>query len=50
MASLLDLPLLKTTQEEAARLFAEDPDFTLPQNEMLRHQLSFFWEDAGDIS
>jgi ATP-dependent DNA helicase RecG len=50
MASLLDLPLLKTTQEEAAKLFAEDPDLALPQHEMLRQQLGMFWEDAGDIS
>jgi ATP-dependent DNA helicase RecG len=50
LASLLDLPLLKTTQEEAAKLFAEDPDLALPQHEMLRQQLGMFWEDAGDIS
>ncbi len=50
MASLLDLPLLKTTQEEAAKLFAEDPDLALPRHDMLKQQLSRFWEDAGDIS
>ena len=50
MASLLDLPLLKMSQKEATNLFVEDPDFSMPEHELLREQLSLFWQDAGDAS
>jgi ATP-dependent DNA helicase RecG len=50
MASLLDLPLLKMAQREATSLFADDPDLSLPDHELLREQLGLFWEEAGDSS
>lgn len=49
-ASLLDLPLLKMSQSEATNLFAQDPDLSLPEHQLLKEQLSLFWEDAGDTS
>lgn len=50
MASLLDLPLLKMAQKEATNLFAQDPDLSMPEHELLMEQLSLFWQDAGDAS
>jgi ATP-dependent DNA helicase RecG len=50
MASLLDLPLLEMSQKEASELFAYDPDLSQPEHELLREQLSRFWEEAGNSS
>ncbi len=50
MASLLDLDMLTRAQEEASRLFAEDPQLAAPAHAALRERVAHFWEQSGDIS
>ncbi len=51
LASLLhDVEVLKMAQEEAAALFAADPQLELPEHQGLRERLDEFWTEAADAS
>ena len=51
LASLLhDAEILDIAQQEAAALFAVDPQLEWPQHSALRERLEAFWEQAADAS
>jgi len=51
LASLLhDVEVLKIAQEEAAALFAADPQLEQPEHRLLRQRLDEFWAEAPDPS
>ena len=51
MASLLhDADVLTMAQEDAAALFAEDPNLERLEHQALREQVRQFWEQAADVS
>ena len=51
LASLLhDAEILDIAQQEAAALFAVDPQLEWPQHSVLRERLEAFWEQAADAS
>ena len=51
LASLLhDVEILDIAQQEAAALFAVDPQLEWPQHSALRERLEAFWERAADVS
>ena len=51
LASLLhDVEILDIAQQEAAALFAVDPQLEWPQHSALRARLEAFWERAADVS
>ncbi len=51
MARLSDRRLLEVARQEAARLFAEDPDLTRPEHQLLALRLKEFWKPgSGDLS
>ncbi|MBI2867196.1 MAG: DNA helicase RecG, partial [Chloroflexi bacterium] len=43
MARLSDVPLLEFAREQAAALFAEDPDLARPEHQALRRELERLW-------
>lgn len=50
-ASLLhDTEVLAMAQEDAAALFAADPELVLPEHQLLAEQVRQFWEQAADVS
>lgn len=50
-ASLLhDTEVLAMAQEDAAALFAADPELALPEHQLLAEQVRQFWEQAADVS
>lgn len=50
-ASLLhDVEVLAMAQEDAAALFAADPQLESPEHQLLREQVNHFWEQAADVS
>ncbi len=51
LASLLhDVEVLDIAQQEAAALFAADPQLEWPEHQALRERLEAFWQQAGDVS
>jgi len=51
LASLLhDGEVLTMAQEDAAAIFAEDPNLELPEHQYLRERVEEFWETAADVS
>jgi ATP-dependent DNA helicase RecG len=51
LASLLhDVEVLKMAQEDAAALFAADPQLELPEHRQLRESVAQFWEKTADQS
>jgi ATP-dependent DNA helicase RecG len=51
MASLTDVRMIEIARKAAQKLFAEDPELSLPQNEYLANTMRHFWDKAkGDIS
>ena len=51
LASLLhDSEVLVMAQEDAAAIFAEDPNLELPEHQYLRESVDEFWEKAADVS
>ena len=51
LASLLhDSEVLIMAQEDAAAIFAEDPNLELPEHQYLRESVDEFWEKAADVS
>jgi ATP-dependent DNA helicase RecG len=51
LASLLhDVEVLDMAQEEAAALFAADPELEWPEHSALRERLEDFWEQTADAS
>ena len=51
LASLLhDAEVLDVAQQEAAALFAADPELAWPEHQALRERLEAFWQQAGDAS
>lgn len=51
LASLLhDVEVLDIAQQEAAALFAADPQLAWPEHGALRERLEAFWQQAGDAS
>ena len=51
MASLLhDVEVLSMAQEDAAALFAVDPNLEWPEHQALHQQVRQFWERAADVS
>ncbi|MBP8949910.1 MAG: ATP-dependent DNA helicase RecG, partial [Candidatus Promineofilum sp.] len=51
LASLLhDVEVLEIAQQEAAALFAADPQLERPEHQALRERLEAFWQQAGDAS
>jgi ATP-dependent DNA helicase RecG len=51
LASLLhDVEVLKMVQEEAADLFAADPQLEQPEHRVLRQRLDAFWAESADPS
>ncbi len=50
-ASLLhDTEVLAMAQEDAATLFAADPELDAPEHQLLGEQVRQFWEQAADVS
>lgn len=50
-ASLLhDTEVLTMAQEDAAALFATDPELDAAEHQLLRDQVRHFWEQAADVS
>ena len=51
LASLLhDGEVLAMAQEDAAAIFADDPNLELPEHRYLRESVEEFWETAADVS
>jgi ATP-dependent DNA helicase RecG len=50
LASLLDMPLLESAQQEAIQVFAADPELQAAEHAQLRESILRFWQHAGDVS
>ncbi|NOZ27824.1 MAG: ATP-dependent DNA helicase RecG [Chloroflexi bacterium] len=50
LAQLGDVRTLEAAREEAKRLFAVDPELSLPEHQLLRAQVAQFWHGHGDLS
>ena len=50
LASLLDMDMLLTAQEEAVKLYESDPQLQQEEHNLLRDRVAQFWLKAGDVS
>ncbi len=50
MASLTDIELVELAREQAAAVFARDPDLTQPEHALLAEAVENFWTGKGDVS
>jgi ATP-dependent DNA helicase RecG len=50
MASLTDIELVELAREQAAAVFARDPDLTQPEHALLAEAVESFWTGKGDVS
>jgi ATP-dependent DNA helicase RecG len=49
-AQLGDLHTLETARSAAQRVYAADPELSLPEHRELAEQVAVFWTGAGDRS
>ncbi len=50
VAQLTDVKLLEHARQVAQQIFERDPEFTQPENQLLKRGMNTFWKGEGDLS